>query len=322
MMNTFNSAQHRRRLCMPSFTLLAVVTLTNIVAYAFSSSSVISPTPPLAPFSHPSRRHHFSTSSPFASSLSSSSSSVNNNSNSKDNSVAATTTFEGLSSVNGLSSASINGLKNARGGAAVSTSVNGANDMSSDSNGSGVGNVLASIWGTGGVLYILAKAIKRVMPIALEPFQKGAGVTPLSQVQLGIYIFTCAWFAYVEGYKGFQKKFSPLVVRRSQTLLTKSGSSNPVHLLLAPLYSMGLIHATKKRKIVSWSVTLGVATVVAIVKRLPYPWRNIIDAGVVAGLSYGSLSIVLIALKSAITKQPPAIDPALPTKTLNTVVNK
>lgn len=42
---------------------------------------------------------------------------------------------------------------------------------------------LASLWGSGGVIYILLKAIKRVVPIALEPFSDGA--VPLSQVQLG-----------------------------------------------------------------------------------------------------------------------------------------
>ena len=75
---------------------------------------------------------------------------------------------------------------------------------------------------------------------------------------------------------------------------------------------MGLFHATKKRKIVSWSVTIGVAVIVAAVKRMPYPWRNIIDAGVVAGLSWGSLSILAIYLKAWIMGQRPAIDPALP----------
>jgi hypothetical protein len=75
---------------------------------------------------------------------------------------------------------------------------------------------------------------------------------------------------------------------------------------------MGLFHATKKRKIVSWSVSIGVAAIVAAVKRLPYPWRNIIDAGVVAGLTWGSLSIVVMYAKAWITGQPPAIDPALP----------
>lgn len=46
------------------------------------------------------------------------------------------------------------------------------------------GNVLASLWGSCGVAYILIKAIKRVLPIALEPFSKAAGVVPMTQFQL------------------------------------------------------------------------------------------------------------------------------------------
>lgn len=167
---------------------------------------------------------------------------------------------------------------------------------------------LSSMWGSGGVIYILAKAIMRVVPIAMEPFAEGAA--PLSPVQFGIYVVTCLCFAYVEGYKGFQTKFSPLVVKRSLTL--QPGKSGIHHLFLAPFYSMGLFHASKKRKIVSWSVTIGVAAVVAAVKRLPYPWRNIVDAGVVAGLTWGSLSILVIYMKAWIMGMPPAIDPAMP----------
>jgi len=43
---------------------------------------------------------------------------------------------------------------------------------------------LTSLWGSGGVIYILIKAIKRVMPIAFEPFV-GEGAIPLTQLQLG-----------------------------------------------------------------------------------------------------------------------------------------
>lgn len=43
--------------------------------------------------------------------------------------------------------------------------------------------VLGSLWGSFGVFYILAKAIKRVLPIAMEPFQ--AGAVPLNKFQLG-----------------------------------------------------------------------------------------------------------------------------------------
>lgn len=47
----------------------------------------------------------------------------------------------------------------------------------------GLAALFGSVWGAGGVLYILAKAIKRVMPIALEPFKDGS--VPLSQFELG-----------------------------------------------------------------------------------------------------------------------------------------
>ena len=128
-----------------------------------------------------------------------------------------------------------------------------------------------------------------------------------------MYIATCLWFAYVEGYKGFQLKFSPLVVKRSFTLIPGKNGTQWYHFLLAPFYSMGLMHATRKRKIVSWSVTLGVTAIVAAVKRLPYPWRNIVDAGVVAGLTWGSLSIVILYLKSWMTGQTPTgVDASLP----------
>lgn len=74
---------------------------------------------------------------------------------------------------------------------------------------------------------------------------------------------------------------------------------------------MGLFHATKKRMIVSWGVTLGVTGIVAAVKKLPYPWRNIVDAGVVAGLTWGCISILIHYIKALVTGKIPA-DPALP----------
>lgn len=61
--------------------------------------------------------------------------------------------------------------------------------MSEDSLPKGVVNVVASLWGAGGVLYILGKAIKRVVPIAMEPFHEGA--MPLTQLQLGYVLMFC-----------------------------------------------------------------------------------------------------------------------------------
>jgi hypothetical protein len=131
----------------------------------------------------------------------------------------------------------------------------------------------------------------------------------VSQLLSRAYALTCLFFAYAEGYKGFQLKFAPLVVARSLSVTLHS----PLHHhIFAPMYSMGLFHATKKRMIVSWSVTLGVAAIVAAVKRLAYPWRNIIDAGVVVGLTWGSAAIALGYLRALFTGKLPDIDPCLP----------
>ena len=171
--------------------------------------------------------------------------------------------------------------------------------------------IFGSVWGTGGVLYILYKAISRVWPIAYEPLKVGTTVT-FTNFHWMAYIASCVGFAYVEGYKGFQCKFSPLVVKRSCTLVVGSDQGTVLNYILAPLYSMGLVHATKKRKITSWCVTIGVALIVGVVKRLSSPWRNIIDAGVVVGLSCGAMSIILMYLKSWYTGIPPNVDPCLP----------
>ena len=74
-------------------------------------------------------------------------------------------------------------IKSMRGGSkslAASTTANGDEFSSA---GISIGTKVASLWAAGGVVMILGKSIKRILPIALEPFT--AGVTPLSPLQLG-----------------------------------------------------------------------------------------------------------------------------------------
>ena len=75
---------------------------------------------------------------------------------------------------------------------------------------------------------------------------------------------------------------------------------------------MGLVHATWKRLITSWPVTLGVAAVAVLIKRSPRVWRCIMDAGVIVGLTYGILSILYSFVKSIVTGQGPGIGACLP----------
>ena len=95
---------------------------------------------------------------------------------------------------------------------------------------------------------------------------------------------------------GFQRAFSPRVVARARWLRRHP---RPLPALLAPLFCMGLFHATPKRLRVSWGITLMVVGLIAGVRHLPAPWRGLVDAGVVVGLSWGTAAILgwgLVAL--------------------------
>jgi hypothetical protein len=97
-----------------------------------------------------------------------------------------------------------------------------------------------------------------------------------------------------EGYRAFHQNFSPRVVVRAQYL---SAHPRPLFVALAPLYCMGLLHATRRRLITSWALTIGIVAIVLLVRGLPRPWRGIVDAGVVAGLTCGVLSIVYFTVR-------------------------
>ena len=164
---------------------------------------------------------------------------------------------------------------------------------------------LAVGWGVCGFLSILVSAIKRLAPIAVQPLK----ARDMTLLQWALYAGMMAFFAYAEGYQAFQKKFSPMVVRRAMTL--HESTATAIDVALAPFYSMGLFHATRKRKIVSWSMSTGVLVVVSLVKRLPYPWRSIVDAGVCVGLTWGGASVVAIYFQ-ALVGVPPSVDPEMP----------
>lgn len=146
------------------------------------------------------------------------------------------------------------------------------------------------LWGVLQVISVLANAIKRLYPIAVQPFIQN-DMTPAQWAMYAVFVLI---MAYTEGYRGFQLKFSPMVVERAFSLVDHPSILN---YFLAGPYSMGMFGADKKRMVVSWAITIGVFALVTIVKRFPYPYRSIVDAGVVVGLSYGTLSIVFLTAK-------------------------
>ena len=148
---------------------------------------------------------------------------------------------------------------------------------------------MPALWGIAGVLALLGNAIYRLTPYAVELAR-----LRLDAVQITVLVGWVAFNAYAEGYRAFHRMFSPRVVARARTL----DNAPWLHKLLAPIYCMGLFHATRKRLLVSWTVTLAIIGIVIVVRALAQPWRGIIDAGVVVGLAIGVVSIIYHYLRA------------------------
>ena len=118
----------------------------------------------------------------------------------------------------------------------------------------------------------------------------------MSQVHWLALAFSVIYMGYAEGYKGFHLGFAPRVIVRARYL---ADNPRPLHVLLAPLFCMCYIYATRKRQIVSFALTTMIICFVLIARSIPQPWRGILDAGVVVGLSLGVLSIAYFLIISS-----------------------
>lgn len=141
-----------------------------------------------------------------------------------------------------------------------------------------------SYWGFFGVVGLLASAVYRLWPQASA--LSDVALSPLHWCVLAVFV---PFMAYSEGYRGFHLNFAPRVVARAAWLRRHA---SPQLLLLAPLFCMGFIHASRKRKVISFTVTMAIVTLVISVRQLAQPWRGIIDAGVVLGLALGVASLL------------------------------
>lgn len=150
---------------------------------------------------------------------------------------------------------------------------------------------IAAVWGVLGVLSLLGTAVGRLSVKAVAAF-----ATPLGPLHWAGLAASLLFLGYFEGYKAFQRGFSPRVVARASYL---AKHPTPVRLVLAPLFCMGFFHATRRRKIAAFGVTFGVIGLVLAVHLLAQPWRGIVDAGVVVALAWGMAAILAFAARAA-----------------------
>src|SRR3990172_6522523 len=107
--------------------------------------------------------------------------------------------------------------------------------------------ILGAIWGLTGVLLLLGSAVYRLTPLAVDAFSYD-----FSWYHWLSLFIVLLFMSYAEGYRGFQKAFSPRVAARALYL---KNHPRLLHALLGPFFCMGFFHASGRRKITSFSVT-------------------------------------------------------------------
>jgi len=147
---------------------------------------------------------------------------------------------------------------------------------------------IALVWGLGGVIGLLTIAILRLLAISIDAF--GFSLTWAHWV---VFVISVIFMAYAEGYRTFQKTWAPRVVQRAFQL---QNDWTPIRLLLAPFYCMSFFHATRKRRLTAWITTVCIVLLIVLMNRMAQPWRGLIDAGVVVGLSWGVACLILQTL--------------------------
>ncbi len=163
--------------------------------------------------------------------------------------------------------------------------------------------VIGVVWGLAGVVLLLGYALIRLYPVTMEAFDQ-----PLAWYHWVCLVGFIVFMAYSEGYRGFQQAFSPRVAARLKYLYDHP---RPLHVLLSPLFCMGYFYIRKQRRIVIYILTIGIIAIIVAVKWLAQPWRGIVDAGVLVGLTWG-LVTVLIFTRQAFIRKPFPYSPEVP----------
>mmetsp|Transcript_97759 Transcript_97759/g.193569 ORF Transcript_97759/g.193569 Transcript_97759/m.193569 type:complete len:210 (+) Transcript_97759:69-698(+) len=165
---------------------------------------------------------------------------------------------------------------------------------------------VAQLWGIGFWVGLFVQSIVSLAPRSFDPWRH----QDLSTGQWVAYATISLGIWLCEGVGAFQRSFSPQLVRRAKEL----GPFSPIHeLLLSPGFVAGLFAARGKRLVKSWALIAVLVPGLALtVPWLPYPWRSMVDAGVVLGLGWGTAVIVVLYARALLTSRWPDIDPDMP----------
>lgn len=141
-------------------------------------------------------------------------------------------------------------------------------------------SIVSATWGVLGVAFVLLECVVRLGRRAWSAIADG-----LDPTEWVLLLVSLVAFGYGEGYLALHRRFAPRVIDRAFE------PSSGARTILAPLYALALLSPARAAMIRAWC---GLALIVAaalIVRALPTPFREIIDAGVALALAIGLASL-------------------------------
>ncbi len=149
---------------------------------------------------------------------------------------------------------------------------------------------VGALWAVGGVVGLLVWAVVRLARIFLDAFEH-----PFAWYHWAALLAIVPFMAWSEGLRGFQLRFSPRVAERAMTVRRQPTLRRVV---LAPLFAAGYFEGTRRERLGVYLGTAGIVVLVVIVHRLAQPWRGILDAGVVVGLTWGTIATLVLSVRA------------------------
>jgi hypothetical protein len=150
--------------------------------------------------------------------------------------------------------------------------------------------VCGALWGVGGVLALLGFSVLRLLGRVTDMFAHS-----LRWYHWVTLLLVVVCMAYAEGYRGFQRALSPRVAARAKYLYHFPCLR---HVLLAPVFCMGYFHIHRRQQLVIIVLTGIILLMITLLRFVKQPWQGIMDAGVVAGLTWGIVSVGIYSLQA------------------------
>lgn len=147
-----------------------------------------------------------------------------------------------------------------------------------------------ALWAVGGIVGLLVWAVYRLARISIAAFDQ-----PFAWYHWAALLAIIPFMAWSEGLRGFQLRFSPRVAERAMTVRRQP---TLLRVVLAPLYAAGYFEGTRRERLGVYFGTLGILVLIVLVHRLDQPWRGILDAGVVVGLSWGTIATLALSVRA------------------------